>query len=215
MSEAPPPPGPPPSYSPYLPVEPAPTQTVRSRRRWFGVVVAAVGAVTLLVSALAIPLMMEPTEVNLDGVESFPELEADHTDKEVDYDVAPPVGGRHNSIWLDCGVYDEPVPNENAVHDLEHGTVWVTYRPGLNREDVDALAALLPQNGILSPYADLEAPVVVTVWGTRLLLEGADDPRLGLFIAQYGSGETAPEPMTSCAGGERNPPAVRSSGTSI
>ena len=81
------------------------------------------------------------------------------TTRAVDYDESPPVGGAHYPTWLDCGVYDEPVPDENAVHDLEHGTVWFTYDPtGLDDDEVAALADLLPQNGILSPYDGLPRP---------------------------------------------------------
>ena len=35
----------------------------------------------------------------------------------------------HDPVWLDCGAYDAPVRDENAVHDLEHGSVWITYDP--------------------------------------------------------------------------------------
>ena len=207
-----PPPGPPPSYLPYEPpVLPPPP----SKRRWLGLAIAGVVAMTVLAAAIAIPLVADSGEVTLDGVEFFETSNTTHSEKEIDYDVTPPVGGRHNPIWLDCGVYDEPVPNENVVHDLEHGTVWLTYRPDLGQGEMDALADLLPQNGILSPYDDQEAPVVVTVWGTRLELDGADDPRLPLFIARYGAGETAPEPGASCAGGQRNPPSLRGTGTAI
>ena len=36
-------------------------------------------------------------------------------------------------------------------------------------------------------------------------LTGADDPRLALFLAELGHGETAPEPLASCAGGIEPP----------
>ncbi|WP_193607214.1 DUF3105 domain-containing protein [Nocardioides lijunqiniae] len=147
---------------------------------------------------------------DLAAVEEFSDLEPTHTEDDVDYEQSPPAGGPHDPKWLDCGVYDEPVSEENVVHDLEHGTVWITYEPGLDEESVAALEEALPQNGILSPYDDLRAPVVVTVWERQLELTGADDPRLQLFIEEYGAGETAPEPFASCAGGVRDP-----AGTSV
>src|SRR3712207_9592687 len=43
-----------------------------------------------------------------------------HTEGSVDYPQSPPVGGEHNPIWQNCGLYEEPVRNETAVHSLEH-----------------------------------------------------------------------------------------------
>jgi hypothetical protein len=130
----------------------------------------------------------------------------DHTSDPVHYQQVPPVGGPHDPVWDDCGVYTSPPRNENAVHDLEHGTVWITYRPGLSVADVDRLQADLGavKSGkiMLSPYPGLPAPVVVTVWNAQLDLKGADDPRLPIFIKYYGDGHTAPEAaFASCQGG--------------
>jgi hypothetical protein len=124
-----------------------------------------------------------------------------HTQADVDYTQTPPLGGAHDPAWLECGAYDEPVRDENAVHSLEHGTVWITHDPDLPAEDVDALAGALPEKGILSPYPDLPAPVVVSVWNRQLRLTGADDPRLAQFVDEFGDGSTAPEPFASCRGG--------------
>lgn len=142
---------------------------------------------------------------SLAAVREYDGLSTAHTPADVDYPQSPPVGGPHAPVWLDCGVYDEPVADENAVHDLEHGTVWITYQGDLDADDVAMLEEALPANGILSPYAGLDAPVVVTVWGRQLALHGASDPRLELFIRTFGGGETAPEPDASCAGGVRDP----------
>ncbi len=169
------------------------------------------GAVLVIGSAVLVPLVVgaarEDDQVavdrTLDAVEVFDGLATTHEDGDLTYEQSPPVGGPHSPSWLDCGVYDAPVPEENLVHDLEHGTVWITYEPGLAQEDVDALAEALPDNGILSPYDGLRAPVVVTVWERQLELTGADDPRLEIFIGELGAGETAPEPGASCAGGLR------------
>ena len=198
---------PPPAYPP--PPAPEPPR----QRRALPVVLAVVAAVLLIAAAVAVPLVLRQLDaddvarqgpVSLDAVEIYDDLDPAHTDEDVDYPQSPAVGGPHAPVWLECGVYDQPVREENVVHDLEHGTVWIAYDPDAG-VDTDALAGLLPQNGILSPYDDLGSPVVVTVWGRQLALDGADDPRLPLFIDTYEGGETAPEPFASCAGGVRSP----------
>jgi hypothetical protein len=199
---------PPPAYPPLAsPPPPAP------RRRIVPVVLAAVVAVLLVAVAVVVPLVLSRQDadevaregpVNLDEVDIYDDLDPSHTPEDVDYPQSPAVGGPHDPVWLDCGVYGDPVREENVVHDLEHGTVWIAYDPDAG-VDVDTLAGLLPQNGIVSPYPDLGSPVVVTVWGRQLTLDGADDPRLPLFVDTYAGGETAPEPFASCAGGVRSP----------
>jgi hypothetical protein len=132
----------------------------------------------------------------------------DHVTGPIEYDQVPPAGGPHDPVWDDCGAYPDPVRNENAVHDLEHGTVWITYRPGLDAADVQSLQTQLEglqsQKWMLSPYPGLPAPVVVTVWNAQLDLTGADDPRLPTFLKFYGDGHTSPEgAFASCKGGDR------------
>jgi hypothetical protein len=141
----------------------------------------------------------------LGAVQTYDYAGGDHTSDPVTYDQTPPAGGPHDPAWEDCGVYPQPIRDENAVHALEHGTVWVTYRPGLAPSDVQALVTALHEvksgKTMLSPYDGQSAPVVVTVWNAQLDLTGADDPRLALFLGFYGDGHTAPEPNASCAGG--------------
>jgi Protein of unknown function (DUF3105) len=194
--------------------EAAPPTPARPPRRLLPAVVAVVLGVLLVSAVAAVPLFEgeDAPPAALGAVRAYEDLPVVHTSAEVDYAQTPPVGGPHDPEWLDCGVYDEPVRDENAVHDLEHGAVWIAYDPELAAGDVEELARLLPQNGILSPYDGLGAPVVVTVWGRQLELEGADDPRLELFIDELGGGETAPEPFASCAGGLTEPDGGRDSG---
>ena len=216
MSEIPPPPSyppPPPSYPPPGPSQAEPTllasygpEPVR-RSRGPVIALAVIGVAIVVALAVAVPMLVteDPVPHDLTAVMSYDDLSAGHTPDDVDYPQSPPVGGDHAPEWLECGVYDVPVREENAVHDLEHGTVWVSYDPDLDDGEVDELAEELPQNGILAPYPGLTAPVVVTVWGRQLALGGADDPRLELFIRTYGGGETAPEPNVTCAGGITDP----------
>jgi Protein of unknown function (DUF3105) len=143
----------------------------------------------------------------LKAVQTFDYVGAQHTTDPVTYAQTPPAGGPHDPQWQDCGTYTQQLRNENAVHSLEHGTVWVTYRPDLSSADVatlqSALDAVKDHKTILSPYPGLPAPAVVTVWNAQLDLKSASDPRLATFIQVYGDGHTAPEAaIASCAGGK-------------
>jgi hypothetical protein len=203
MSEIPPPPSYPPPV-PILPPPPAPPAPPGQSRAL--VLVLALLGVLIIAGVVAAATMFaneKPISTDLSEVVVYENLDNSHLPGDIDYPQTPPVGGPHADEWLECGVYLEPVRDENVVHDLEHGTVWITYQPELGDDDVEELAGLLPQNGILSPYAGQSAPVVVTVWGRQLELTGADDPRLPLFIKEFGRGVTAPEPNASCAGGVR------------
>ena len=173
-------------------------------------VLSCVVSVVVLGGALAAPVVArlagyERTPADLSGVVTYDITDRSHTEADLDYPQAPPAGGDHAPVWLDCGVYDVPVREENAVHDLEHGTVWITHDPSLSQSDLGLLADALPDNGIMSPRDDLSAPVVVTVWGAQLALDRASDERLALFLAAYGDGHTAPEVGVTCHGGTPDP----------
>ena len=176
-------------------------------------VLSGVAAAVVLGAALVAPLVdrairgdeQRQRALDLTLVETWEITDRAHTTDDVTDPQDPPVGGAHAPVWLACGVYDEPVRDENAVHDLEHGTVWITHDPDLSADDVEALAAQLPGNGIMSPRDGLPSPVVVTDWGAQLQLDGADDGRLGLFLEEYGDGHTAPEFGVTCQGGTPDP----------
>lgn len=139
----------------------------------------------------------------IEGVEFYPGQARGHTESAVVYTIIPPVGGEHNSTWLNCGIYAEPVVNEFAVHSLEHGAVWITYRPDLSAQDVEQLRTLVrgKNYALLSPYPDLPAPVVASAWGVQLKVESASDPRLARFLRKYMQGPQTPEPGAVCFGG--------------
>jgi hypothetical protein len=127
------------------------------------------------------------------------------------YPQAPPWGGPHANTWQNCGVYAEPVPVDMAVHSLEHGAVWITYRPELPASDVQALRALARNQPyvLVSPWsADwpaLPSPVVISAWGLQLKTDSASDSRLGDFVRRYANGPQTPEPGARCTGGAGTP----------
>ncbi len=166
------------------------------------VVVAVVG---LLVTAIALTPQPPSYTVGgegavIDGVETFDNA-AGHVEGAVVYPQTPPAGGEHNQMWLNCGIYEQPVPNENAVHSLEHGAIWVTYDPEIEASELDALRAKLPSTYVvLSPFDGLPSPIVLSGWNTQLQLDAADDPRIAEFFEEYWQSQNAPEPGAPCTG---------------
>jgi hypothetical protein len=141
------------------------------------------------------------------GVETF-EIESRlHVLTPVSYPQSPPVGGNHAPIWQNCGYYDAPIANENGVHSMEHGAVWITYRPDLPRVQVDSLRRLAREWSyiLVSPYPDSPAPVIASAWGHQARLRSAKDPLLGYFIDAFRLGPQTPEPGAPCSGGLGRP----------
>jgi hypothetical protein len=161
-----------------------------------------VALVVLLVVRGITALRNAPTD-HIAGVVTYSNLARTHVNGTVSYPQTPPVGGPHASAWLNCGVYSSPVPNENAVHSLEHGAVWITYLPTLPSRQVAQLRQLMHSHSyvILSPYPELPSPVVISAWGLQLRVQSAGDPRLAQFIAKYEQGPQSPEPGAECSGG--------------
>lgn len=140
----------------------------------------------------------------LGDVEEFDDLVATHVDGPVEYEQNPPAGGEHDNAWQNCGYYPAPVNNENAVHSLEHGAVWVTYQPDLPIEQVQLLREKAETQSyvVVSPYPeDLPSPVVATAWENQLQLESAEDDALDAFLRTYRQGPQTLEPGASCTGG--------------
>lgn len=116
---------------------------------------------------------------------------------------APPDGGNHNPVPQSCAVYTAQIPNENAVHSLEHGAVWVTYNPTTaSAADVAALKAKVDGNPyrMLSPYPGLKSKVSLQAWGEQLFVSSVTDKRVDQFLNTFTAGPQAPEPGSACSG---------------
>ncbi|GHO82553.1 DUF3105 domain-containing protein [Dictyobacter formicarum] len=172
-------------------------------RRWGWGVAALV--LVLIVGVIVWAVRAQASEIA--GVVTYKNLSRDHVTGKVTYPQNPPVGGAHNAIWQNCGIYRTPVANENAVHSLEHGAVWITYQPQLGAQDIAQLQNLVRGHSyaLLSPYPGLPAPVVASAWGAQLRVTSAPDPRLAQFLKKYEQGPQTPEPGAPCSGGTGTP----------
>lgn len=189
---------------------------VRQGANWFSITL--IGVVTAL--ALAIVGAMgyqvylhgqgwQKKADRISGIVDYREtdpgmLTRNHQYGVIKYKVSPPVGGNHNPNWQRCqgDVYDQPIPSENAVHSLEHGAVWITYRPDLPQAQVDILKSKVTGNDftLMSPYPGLDKPISLQAWGFQLKVNDASDPRIDEFIKDLRQ-NAAMEPNTPCSTG--------------
>ncbi|HEX8304212.1 MAG TPA: DUF3105 domain-containing protein [Jatrophihabitans sp.] len=131
----------------------------------------------------------------------------DHKTGPITYAESPPMGGPHSGIWADCEgtVYPTQIASENAVHGLEHGAVWITYKPGLPADQLEVLNKLTAGKPytLLTPYDGLKSNVSLQAWGYQLFVDSATDKRVERFIEALRQSQTnTPELGASCS----NPP---------
>lgn len=176
-------------------------QKKKSMIRWASIAVVAV--ILLGIGWLIYNQQRQSSASIPEGTTSYAYAGAEHSTDPVTYAENPPVGGVHHPTWQNCGYYPAPVPNENAVHSLEHGAVWITYQPDLPQEQVDILRHLAESQSyiLVSPMEAIPTPVVASAWGQQIQLESAEDERLDQFIRAFRLSPAAPEPGAACGGG--------------
>jgi hypothetical protein len=187
-------------------------QARSKRNRTIGIVTASVAgaaAVALIVTVVVTSgtPRADRSEIDVAGVQTWDDLTANHVAGAVDYEMTPPAGGDHAAAWMNCGVYSEPVPNENAVHDLEHGAVWFTYDPAqVTDEQIEQITDLAPSTySVVSPYEGMDSPMAVSAWGAQLAFDDPESEAVSDFVTKYWKSADAPEPGAPCTGGVDGP----------
>jgi hypothetical protein len=188
------------------------TQVVTKQRPW-GLISAAVAVVVFAVAVIGYAVV-QVNRANADKVTSAEEIDGvevydyangqGHVTTPVDYSESPPVGGEHDGEWADCTgtVYSVDIRNENAVHSLEHGAVWITYDPQrVSEDDIATLSDMVDGTSglMLSPRPGLGAPISLQSWNNQLTVDSATDPRLQQaadFLAF--NPDSTPEPGATC-----------------
>lgn len=145
-----------------------------------------------------------------DGKDHRGALQHQHVTGPVTYTELPPVGGPHNAIWMNAGVYTKAIPTERAVHNMEHGAVWITYNPDLPAGKVAQLVAFVAKQSLIDesqatqvagqanryldlspwPTASLPSPIVLSAWGHQLRVTSPTDPRMQKFVDTFRNSAT-------------------------
>lgn len=114
------------------------------------------------------------------------------TDKHESYNSKPPTSGSHVGSKAPWGIATAQIPDELQVHNLEDGGVIVHYDPAqAATSTVQELELIIRpylnkgKNIILEPYADMDAPIVLTAWTRILSLSSVDKNAIEAFITAY------------------------------
>lgn len=161
------------------------------RIMWF--VLAAVGLSLIVWAVIAFIRSTKP--VGPDYSQATAIIEAAHI--EVDsalpadyrYSSNPPTSGPHYPRTARSDFYNEPIPDQYVIHNLEHGDVWIAYHPRITEDLREKLKEFKGFRVIITARPANETDIALAAWG-RLdafnLAEGKlDSARIKDFIKRY------------------------------
>ena len=110
------------------------------------------------------------------------------------YNSNPPTSGPHAgpARW---GFSSEEILDENAIHNLEHGGIWISYK-NIDDDSIEVLEKIAKQNSasvIVSPREENDTNIAVTSWGRLMRLDAVNEDLINEFIRQ--NKNKSPEPL--------------------
>ncbi len=124
--------------------------------------------------------------------------------QKVTYKNAIPTSGPHGeeAPW---GYSAQQLPNENIIHNMEHGGIVVSYRTDLDKATIQKIKALYtepytvdtfhPTKVVVMPRAEQQKPIVLASWNRLLELDTYDQQTLiDYYLTNVGH---SPEPTAS------------------
>lgn len=115
-----------------------------------------------------------------------------------EYNSNPPTGGWHYAAEAQTGMYDVEFRDEQLVHNLEHGHVWIAHAPNLPAGQIEQLADIVKDYGnkiIMAPRSANTTAIAIVAWEYLLTLDSVDEAKIREFIdAHRGRGpESIPD----------------------
>lgn len=114
----------------------------------------------------------------------------------------PPTSGPHANP-VSWGVYDMEIRDDQAIHNMEHGGVYVSYQPSLPNDQIKRLANLLsapfsdskfrPKKIVLAPRDANKSPIELSSWRRSEALANYDQKKIEDYIVRNLG--NSPEPL--------------------
>lgn len=137
---------------------------------------------------VAIKKQAAPPESPRPGIEQADKGQQHVAEGTVPYGgLEPPTSGDHSS-HVPWQAYNQEVPDMNVIHNLEHGGVYIAYRPDLPADQVAKIVALFsrpfsnkefsPSKAVVAPRAANGAPIIMSSWNRNMKLESFDEEKM-------------------------------------
>lgn len=152
---------------------------------------AVIGVALVGLLAVAAALLVRPQEPASAQVgQEVPILPSSHVPagtRVTTYNSDPPTSGPHWPQPQPWGIVTaaDP-PDEIFVHNLEHGGIWISYRPDLDaatRAMLEAFARTYPEAVVLAPRPRNDRPIILASWGRLLRMDAFDNGRMLAFLS--------------------------------
>lgn len=111
------------------------------------------------------------------------------------YNSSPPTSGPHLAQPANWGVYSAPLQDEQAIHNLEHGGIWISYK-NIDDQTKAQLEVITKANGgsvIMSPRDSNDAKIILVSWTRMEKLDSYDKGKILEFIKS--NKNKSPEPI--------------------
>lgn len=107
----------------------------------------------------------------------------------VAYNSDPPTSGPHYAEPAPAGFYDAAQPDEELVHNLEHGHVWIAYDctkltdcEGTKQKLRSLVQSYNQWKIVVTPRQNKDAAIAVAAWGWLMKLENYDETSIRRFV---------------------------------
>ena len=104
------------------------------------------------------------------------------------YNSNPPSSGSHWPSPAKNGIYDTQLADEQLIHDLEHGYIWISYKSDVSDDVKGELKKIVNDDNwkiVLGPRDKNETMIALVAWGRVLKLDTPDYDKIRDFIKTY------------------------------
>ncbi len=144
------------------------------------------------------PKKPQPAKIGVqhasEGAQHISDVSAPHTP----YQTNPPTSGPHYVQTAPWSISQTQIPDEQFVHNLEHGGIVITYQPSLPKDEVaklEKIAAELTYNDkqqsnkgfkvLVTPRPANSAPIQLVSWQWSLDLQSVDAAKIQQFYRDH------------------------------